>query len=1470
MLASVLVKRPDLDVLPSDTCFIYIPFENEGRLALPQGVLSDIPHEALEPKDFHLTLLMASQCSLEQMTTFIANLSPTMRFFIEIPSLGTLQGLSQPVLIWQVDPGPQLMRLQQDLYNAAFNEGMEISRFSDPRTFTPHISVAYGLERDLEEEEIPTVEPFRLEVNDFIIGRSDEDHVFRVSLPHGVMVETLIIERDEKHDTPLDIARDIAPDAITVTRSELGALIRGETITHGAMRHLMDLSDGPFTLKHGTHSGQEGVPGSQGGSSPGFTHGGAGASNDKPSRPGRKQSDTPSRTPSASKLFGKPHHTPVEMDFTPDNEDFLELRETQDDWEGGAKSIVGALLFAAVESPEDAVEDEDLRLEVFDELIEQRIDEQLTKWYDIKNLAMDSEEFPIPAERLVAMSDQEIDDELRFIADLEFVEQPTDDDISTAILGSGRGSAGVGEIQTTSPYGDFERNFFFGRDGGEIVSTVMSTHIPAGMPGLDRLAEDAELWASSVPPSQQGNYEPENFDAPYVHVDWLAAKRHGEGFGTAMMGEVFRDAANNAAGVYLSSTDNGQLFYESLGGNVVESSKYFWTPIQVEELANRVDEEGISITSRTGRWVKRENVNEVVFGADEPTMFGQAGDEGEDADLEPLDGSFTMGDLQTVNKLHPQPLPWRRKLKEQIEAAEMELGMNQISPEDQAILDARKPKNIVRPDQREQMLMGVQRSLEDMAATIIGSVYQIRHGEHVDQAGEEGQRGGSQEGFTHVPGSVGGGGIGDTSTPEPRGREEAGDSDRKREFNRITKVLKRILGKPLEIEENPEDLVDILNELEGDKDNWEDDAAGILDGWMDDASDATQDDVERDDYYFREEGDTEGLEIDQDRFFEMMDEMVTESVDETVTNFESSMQGDIEFWYEENGSSWDGIQDALGISPEEAVEMSDDEIHNIIVSRIALSSIAADGYIQENEWETVFDVETPMSSPYGESSGTAEQVALWIVGDFERQYEEESITEFDIQQRFGSLPYIDPETGMEPEFRPAEEMVDPFVGSSSAGYRDGSWILVGRDEGEITSVLSLRMEGTRYTQSSIERHLEAGLHKTMELTEEEFRDMSDDNYIYVGHLAGKRSGSGDGTELLLQSIRIAAENDAGLVGSAVPSAASLYDKLGARWGYDHGPTHGGSALFTRDDVQNAVRWMSDAGLTLQGSENLELAEITFTMRVNIWALGDLEPSDMPAGHFERPDRDALTDIAGQHHEEWVSKLENIRLAGTEPMVEMEEEEEEEEPVERAEPEVAESDEVAKDDNQEDRATEEFVDYSDVADQWLRENFGPVMMTLNSKEKNALKQFKGDMGDFGKFNEGEETMGAEPEMDSMMAMVDDIMSRSQVPANLMVYRGMEISGQMVTHFDSLEGELFEVSDFVPTSLKPDKALAFVEQSSEEAVVLEIGVPAGTNAIWMDFETTPMEDFELLLPEGLKFKIVETGTAEEGRFIVAEIV
>ena len=113
---------------------------------------------------------------------------------------------------------------------------------------------------------------------------------------------------------------------IEVTDAELRALLRGETILHGLQRRVISIMDGPFTLRHGTHQGQAGVDGKQGGSSEGFTHGDSGGK--ESGKTNTKRKDTSSNFGAKKELFNKPHHVEFDdLDQIPDDEDFQDWLE---------------------------------------------------------------------------------------------------------------------------------------------------------------------------------------------------------------------------------------------------------------------------------------------------------------------------------------------------------------------------------------------------------------------------------------------------------------------------------------------------------------------------------------------------------------------------------------------------------------------------------------------------------------------------------------------------------------------------------------------------------------------------------------------------------------------------------------------------------------------------------------------------------------------------------------------------------------------------------------------------------------------------------------------------------------------------------------------------------------------------------------------------------------------------------------
>src|SRR3972149_4205791 len=84
----------------------------------------------------------------------IDRIAPLTACFVYIPFANekrVLEGGSKPALVWMINPGPALIRLQTSIYNAALNVGIPISEYSVPGIFTPHITAAYNLERVPED-----------------------------------------------------------------------------------------------------------------------------------------------------------------------------------------------------------------------------------------------------------------------------------------------------------------------------------------------------------------------------------------------------------------------------------------------------------------------------------------------------------------------------------------------------------------------------------------------------------------------------------------------------------------------------------------------------------------------------------------------------------------------------------------------------------------------------------------------------------------------------------------------------------------------------------------------------------------------------------------------------------------------------------------------------------------------------------------------------------------------------------------------------------------------------------------------------------------------------------------------------------------------------------------------------------------------------------------------------------------------
>jgi len=682
-----------------NSCFVYAPLPSDPLLDMQRQILGQIDVDvdnATDPDRFHITLLYIEDCSLLEINELVSEFMPPIQFEVEFAGLEILgDDPTTPALVWMVNPDPALLRLQSDLYLRAAKQNLPISPFSKPGVYKPHVTVAYlkGTPRN-----VPGFAPFKIPVDKFKIGRDDYETLHTIQLPTG------------------------RGNGQLVTVEELRELLHGKTILYGPQRRVISLSDGPFSLRHGTHQGQSGVSGKQGGSEEGFTHGDAGGK--ESGKTNTKRKDSVGNFGAKKELFNKPHHVPFnELDDIPDGEDFAELFDEQSEWEYPANEIVSSMIEDATRA--DWIEDDPAAIEeVKEEMAEERMQDTLDEMYNQIN---SYEDLPIPPEELVLMGDAEIEDQMRDLAvsqaRVEIGEFEVEEEVARRME---RGQLGFQDDEDTDY--KFARN-----DDGEIIATSMSTWV-GSHEGIVARYEDVYTMDLGIDPPEDLTGE------QWFEVKWLAAKEHGKGYGTQMMGEAFATAANENAGLYLEYLKPAEGFYETFNPTIERNEQIaIWTPLQVQELATEFSE-GLEVEKSL---VDRESLDEIDIGTE--------GSKRNDMDLEPIDGAFT------------QPIDWNKLPRKWVRKINKETPQF-ISAEDQAVFDARKKaERKQRGVEEDQFLTDVigKRSVQDLADLILTGIF--RHGKHKDQKGVKGQQGGSAAGYTHV--SPGGGkGLGTGGT----------------------------------------------------------------------------------------------------------------------------------------------------------------------------------------------------------------------------------------------------------------------------------------------------------------------------------------------------------------------------------------------------------------------------------------------------------------------------------------------------------------------------------------------------------------------------------------------------------------------------------------------------------------------------------------------------------------------------------
>ena len=172
-----------------DAAYFYIPVHENAYVqraqwdilnGLPQGVTLEAQDENL----LHITLLFIEKMRDEFIPEFFERLNIILPvdFEVEVVSVGTFPEAESKPIVLHVAPDPALLRLQSELYNVAVSMGLEISEHSDPARYKPHITLAYEL--DPPDVEIPKLaEPFKVLVDRFYVTRDEYKKSYTVYLP---------------------------------------------------------------------------------------------------------------------------------------------------------------------------------------------------------------------------------------------------------------------------------------------------------------------------------------------------------------------------------------------------------------------------------------------------------------------------------------------------------------------------------------------------------------------------------------------------------------------------------------------------------------------------------------------------------------------------------------------------------------------------------------------------------------------------------------------------------------------------------------------------------------------------------------------------------------------------------------------------------------------------------------------------------------------------------------------------------------------------------------------------------------------------------------------------------------------------------------------------------------------------------------------------------------------------------------
>lgn len=279
--------------------------------------------------------------------------------------------------------------------------------------------------------------------------------------------------------------------------------------------------------------------------------------------------------------------------------------------------------------------------------------------------------------------------------------------------------------------------------------------------------------------------------------------------------------------------------------------------------------------------------------------------------------------------------------------------------------------------------------------------------------------------------------------------------------------------------------------------------------------------------------------------------------------------------------TWEKISEFIKKSADEMEGMSDSDIENAVTRQVSLDviDILEKGEKGEDigieDWVLNFALEQDSAKMLRDD---IDDYGGDVV-DYLQAQAYDVIYDHHQQNPVGyDYDYLVDAFGVEPSSLGVTEGSGEDYASDEIGTGDRTYFYSTDNEtGEIVAVMQTTRAYEPISQSRIE---EAAARFGFDA------DEVNDEMLVIDLLASKYPRNGYGTEMILQALKQAHEEDRGLSGSAVMAASMFYDKLGAQYLSEMGQTQGGSAFWTNVQVHAAYEWLQSQ------MEGIESGEVT--------------------------------------------------------------------------------------------------------------------------------------------------------------------------------------------------------------------------------------------------------------------------------------